>query len=112
MVYGYNSRLSIEDRNTSGSLLLQQYPEIFLHYLYLLNLIPCEIYIISTQFHDSTIITYEIELPPDEKIIGFNLLDPCDFTIPYILDIIPNLPKGHQLPKKVNNNVCIISINL
>ena len=42
-------------------------------------------------------ITYDIELPPSGKKIGFNLLDDEDFKTPYITDIIPNSPAGHQL---------------
>ena len=33
------------------------------------------------------------------------------FTIPYVIDTIPNSPGGHQLPTKVNKNVWIVSIN-
>ena len=43
-------------------------------------------------------IRYEIELPPSGNKIGFNLLDDEDFTIPYLIDTIPNSPAGHQLP--------------
>ena len=32
-------------------------------------------------------ITYDIELPPSGKKIGFNLLDDEDYTIPYITDM-------------------------
>ena len=35
-------------------------------------------------------ITYEIELPPSEKKVVFNLLDDEDFTIPHITDTVPN----------------------
>ena len=33
------------------------------------------------------------------------------FTIPYVIDTIPNSPGGHQLPKKAKKNVWIVSIN-
>ena len=56
----YNSRLSIEYKHTSGSLLLRQYPEGHIHDSDLLNLIPCELYITYTPFSDETIITYDI----------------------------------------------------
>ena len=59
----YNSRLSIEDNHTPGSLLLRQYPEGCIHDSDLFNLIPCELDLISTLFSDETIITYDIELP-------------------------------------------------
>ena len=78
----YNSCLSIEGKHTPGSLLLQQDPEGHIHNSDLLNLIPCKLDITSTPFRDETIITYDIELPPSGKKIGFNLLDDEDFTIP------------------------------
>ena len=86
----YNSRLSIEDNHTPGSLLLWKYPEGHIHYSDLNNLIPCELYLSSAPFSDETIIKYEIELPPSGKKISFNLLDDKDFTIPYITDTTPN----------------------
>ena len=69
-----------------------------MHYSDLLNLIPNELDITSTKFCDTKINTYEIELPPSGKKVGFNSLDDEDFTIPYITDTIPNSPSGHQLP--------------
>ena len=78
----YNSRLYIEENHTPGSLLLRQYPEGHIHDLDLLNLIPCKLDPTSTPFSAATIITYDIELPPSGKKIGFNLLDDEDFTIP------------------------------
>ena len=39
----YNSRLSIEDKHTPGSLLLRQDPEDHIHNSDLINLIPCEL---------------------------------------------------------------------
>ena len=71
----YNYCLSIEYNHTPSYLLLQQYPKNILHHSYLLNFIPCELYITSTPFCDTTIITYEIDLPQVGKKIGFNLLD-------------------------------------
>ena len=56
----YNPRLSIEDKHTPGSLLLQQYPERFIHNSDLLNLIPCELDITSTPFRYTKILTCEI----------------------------------------------------
>ena len=84
----YNSCLSIEDKNTPGSLLLRQDPEGRIHYSDLLNLIPCELDLTSTPFSDTKNFTYEIELPPSGQKIGFNLLDDEDFTIPYVTDTI------------------------
>ena len=66
----YNSRLSIEYNNTPGSSLLWQYPEGHIHDSDLLNLIPCELDLTSTPFSDTTIVTYEIELPPSIKKVG------------------------------------------
>ena len=71
----YNSRLSTEDKHTIGSLLLWQDPEGHINDSDLLNLIPCKLDLTSTPFSDETIITYDIELPPSGKKIGFNLLD-------------------------------------
>ena len=93
----YNYRLSIEDKHT--------------HESDLLNLIPCELDIISTPFIDTKIITYEIELPPSGNKVGFNLLYHEYFTITYITDTIPNSPDGHQLPSQANRNVWIVYIN-
>ena len=94
----YNSRLSIEDKDTKISLLLLQDPEGHIHNSDQLNLIPWKIDLKYTPFSDETIITYDIELPPSGKKIGFNLLDDGDFTIPYITDTIPNYPAVNQLP--------------
>ena len=49
----YNSHLSIEDRQTPGYLLLQEYPESILHNSDLLNLIPYEIDLTSNPFCDT-----------------------------------------------------------
>ena len=74
-------------------------------------MIPCEIDITPTTFSDTTLITYEIELPPSGNKSGFILMDDEDFTIPYITNTIPNTPAGHQLPSQAKPNVCIIYIN-
>ena len=74
----YHSRLSIEDKNTPGSLLLQKVPEIHVHNSDILNSIPCELDLTSYPFSDTQIITYKIELPTSGKKIGFNLLDDED----------------------------------
>ena len=107
----YNSRLSIEYNNTPGSSLLWQYPEGHIHDSDLLNLIPCELDLTSTPFSDTTIVTYEIELPPSIKKVGFNLLDYEYFKIPYITDKIPNSRAGRQFPSQAKRNMWIISIN-
>ena len=75
-------------------------------------MIPCELDLTSTPFSDTTIITYDIELPPSVKRVCFNLLYDEDFTIPYITDTIPNSPSGHQLLTQNKQNVCIIDINV
>ena len=74
-------------------------------------MIPCEIHLTYTQFSDTIVIAYEIELPPSGKKVGFNLLDDEDFTISYITDTIPNLPAGHQLPSQAKIDVWIIATN-
>ena len=74
----YISRLSINDKHTPGSLLLWQDSGVHIHYSDLPNLIPCKLDLKSTPFSDETIITYDIELPPSGKKIGFNLLDDQD----------------------------------
>ena len=71
----YNYCIFIEDKHTSGSLILQQDPEAHIHYSDLINLIPFELHLIFTQFSDTTIITYKIESPPSGNKFGFNLLD-------------------------------------
>ena len=47
-----------------------------------LNLIPCELDLISTTFSNTTILTNEIELPSYVNKFGFNLLENEDFTFP------------------------------
>ena len=71
----------------------------------------CKLDLTSTTFNDETIITYDIELPPYGKKIGFNLLHDEYFTIPYITYTIPNSPVGHQLPSQAKINVWILAIN-
>ena len=59
----------------------------------------------STSLFDTTIITYEIELPLAGKKIGFNLPDEEYFTIPYVPDTVPNSPDSHQLPTQAKKCV-------
>ena len=54
----YSYRIYIEDNRTPVSLILQKDPERFIHNLNILELILCEIDLISTPFRDATIITY------------------------------------------------------
>ena len=100
----YNYHLSIEDKHTPGSLLLQQDPESLLHNSDLINSISSELDIKSTIFCDTIILTYEIELTPAGMKIGFNLLDDEYFTITYVIDTIQNSPAG-QLPKQAKKNL-------
>ena len=58
----------------------------------------CETDLTSTEFYDTLIITYEIEIPAAVKKIDFNLLDYKDLTILYIVDKIPNSPDVNKLP--------------
>ena len=75
-------------------------------------MIPYKIDITYTPFSNTTILAYEIELPPVGRKIGFNLLDDEYFTIPYITDTIPNPPAGCQLLTQDKRNVFIVSINV
>ena len=74
-------------------------------------MIPCELDITSAPCRDTTIITYEIELPPVGNKIGFILLDDEYFTIPYVTDTIPNSPAGHKIPIQAKKSLWIISLN-
>ena len=74
-------------------------------------MIPFELDLKSTPFCDTTIITYEIDLPYPGKKVGFNLLEDEDFIIPYITDTISNLPSVHKLPTQAKRNIWIIAIN-
>ena len=56
----YNSHLSIEDKYTSGSLLIQKYPKSRVHNSDLLNLIPCKLDLTSNPFRDTKIIKCKI----------------------------------------------------
>ena len=107
----YNSRLPMEENHTPGSLLLQQDSEILLHHLDLINFIPRKIDLTSTLFRDTTMTTYEIELHPSGKKIGFNSLDNEYFTIHYVIDTTPNSPVGYQLPTQAKKNAWIVAIN-
>ena len=75
-------------------------------------MIPCEIELTSTPFCNTIFFTYEIELPPSRKIVGFNLLDDEDFTIPYITGTTPNSPDVNQPSSQAKLNVWIIAINV
>ena len=74
-------------------------------------MIPCELDPTSTPFRDTTIFTYEIKLPPYGNKIVLNLLDEEDFTIPYVIDTIPNSSSSHKLPTQAKKNAWIIAIN-
>ena len=107
----YNYRLYIKYKHTTGSIILWKYYEGHIHDSDLLKLIPCEIDIKYTPFIDTTIIIYDIDLPPSRNKVVFNLLNHEDFIIPYITDTIPNSPYGHQLPSQAKRNVWMIAIN-
>ena len=98
-----------QDKSTTGSLHSQQDTEVLINNVYLINLVPCKLDLTSTPFLDSTIITYELDLPTAGKKNGFNLLEEKDFTIPFIIDAIPNSTSSHQLPTQDNKNVWIIA---
>ena len=42
---------------------------------------------------------------------GFILLDDEYFTIPYVIETIPNSPASHQLPTQAKRNLWIMDIN-
>ena len=107
----YNHRVSIEDKHNPDYLVLQQYPEIHVHNSDLLNFISCELDFTSTPFHDTTIITYEIELPTSGKKVCFNLIDYEDFTITYINNTTPKSTACHNLTTQAKQNLWIIAIN-
>ena len=74
-------------------------------------MIPYDLDITSTPFCDTTIISYELDIPPSGIKIGLNLLDNNEFTIPYILDIVPNSPYVHQLSTQSKKYLFIVSIH-
>ena len=71
-----------------------------------------ELDLTSNPFSDTTIIIYEIELPPYGNKIGLNLLDGEYFTIPYVIDTIPISPVGHQLLTSTKKILWIVAINI
>ena len=71
-----------------------------------------ELDLTSNPFSDTTIIIYEIELPPYGNKIGLNLLDDEYFTIPYVIDTIPISPVGHQLLTSTKKILWIVAINI
>ena len=74
-------------------------------------MIPCELDLTAIPLCDTKMLTYNIELPPYGKKVGFNLLDDEDFTIPYITDTIPNSPDSCRLPTQSKRNFWIVAIN-
>ena len=106
-----NSRLSIEDKHTLGSLLLSQDAEGHIHDSDLLNLIPCKLDLTSNPFSDEKLSHMTLSYLPLEKKIGFNLVHDENFTVPYITDTIQNSTSGHQLPSQAKRNVWIVAIN-
>ena len=88
----YNSCLSIEYKHTVCYLLLQKYPESVTHNSDFINLIPCELDLESTPSINTTILTYDIELPPSvkKKIIYWMMK-----ILQYLISLIKS--KIHQL---------------
>ena len=74
-------------------------------------MITCELDLTSTQFCDTAILTYEIELPPHVNKVGFNSLHDYYFTILYITDTILNSSACHKLTTQAQQNMWIIVIN-
>ena len=93
----YNFHIYIEYKHTTGFILLQKYPVGNINNSDLLSFIPGELDLTSTPFSNTTILKYEIELPPSGNKVGFNLLDDEHFKIPDVTDTIPNTPANHQL---------------
>ena len=58
ILFEYNARLSIEDRHTTGSLLLRQDSKVRIHNSDLLKFITCERDLTSNTLSDTKIITY------------------------------------------------------
>ena len=75
-------------------------------------MIPCELYITPITFNTTTVITYEIELPPSGKKVGLNLLDDEESKKTYITDTISNSQAFHQLPTQAKQRVWLVSINV
>ena len=77
----------------------------------MINFIPCKVDIKSNPFCDTTILSYEIELPFYGNKIGFSLLDAEIFTTPSVIDTIPKTPAIHKLTTQYIKYIFIIAIN-
>ena len=107
----YNSHVSYEENHTPGSLHLQHNSGIiFQHHYIQIDLITYELKLSDTPFTKSTIVNYELEIPPQGKKFGINLMDDDDFNIPYIVELVPNYLAGHKLPDQAKNNFFIVEI--
>ena len=51
-----------------------------------------------------------MELPPQGKKFGINLMDDDGFNIPYIVEMVPDYLAGYQLPDQTKNNLFIVEI--
>ena len=51
-----------------------------------------------------------MELPPQGKKFGINLMDDDDFNIPYIFEMVLDYLVGHQLPDQTKKNFFIVEI--
>ena len=74
-------------------------------------MITCELDLTPNTFSDTTILTYEIELPPSGKKIGLYVLDDEYFIIPYVIDTIPNSPSSNHLQTWDKKDVWSVAIN-
>ena len=56
----------------------------------------------------STIFKSELEISPQVKKSGTNLMDNDDFNIPYVVEFVPNFLAGHQFPDKTKKISLIV----
>ena len=105
----YKHVLSSEDNNKSVSLQRHRDTKDFLqNNLIYINLVPCELDLSGKHFIYSTIAQCYLEISPQGKKIGLNIMDDDGSTIPYILVTIKNYPAGHQFQPQLKNNVWIM----
>ena len=106
-----NSHVSSEENHTPGSLHLQHNSEIiFQRHCIHIDLIPYELELSDTPFTKSTILNSELELPPQGKKFGINLMDDDDFNIPYIFEMVLDYLVGNQLPDHTKKHFFIVEI--
>ena len=99
----------MRERTHNMSLHLHHNPEIVLQYHHIhIDLILYELELSDTPFMKSTIIKSELEISPQGKNSGMNLMDNDDFNIPYVVEFVPNFLAGHQFPDKTKKISLIV----